>query len=465
MDRKILDSNYERPYYYNRPPLSPPPPPPPPPATANHLSHGFNLNDKVSPSVLLIIIILAMIFFISGLLHLLVRFFMRPTNRDPDEFDNVTALQGQLQQLFHLHDSGVDQSFIDTLPVFTYKSIIGVKDPFDCAVCLCEFEGADKLRLLPKCSHAFHMDCIDTWLLSHSTCPLCRGSLLADFTPNSCCSPFVLVLESGSSEISREIVNSDHHQANTSSIQRVNSHLSNGEFEFDKCEMVKEEENKEKVVTIKLGKFKNVDGGGGGGGGVGVDGGDKQTIDGRRCFSMGSFEYVMDDNSSLQVPIRAQVKKVASKKSSLPITPSHRPAISECGGGDSRRDFKEIDILGGGTGGGIGKSKRESFSVSKIWLRGKKEKPTSTVAAAIEPSSRGSFSFRFPVHRNSELKENRRANSELNIERWENAQELQSSRWLDNLDSNPPSFATGTLLWFMGRQQIKVVHSSYSTNL
>ncbi|KAI3496130.1 hypothetical protein L1887_38481 [Cichorium endivia] len=461
MDPKIFVSKYERPYYYDRPLLSPLPPPPP--AIANHLSHGFNLNDKVTPSVLLIIIIFAMIFFISGLLHLLVRFLMRPANRDPDEFDNVTALQGQLQQLFHLHDSGVDQSFIDSLPVFTYKSIIGAKDPFDCAVCLCEFEGEDKLRLLPKCSHAFHMDCIDTWLLSHSTCPLCRGSLLVDFTPNSCCSPIVLVLESGSSEISREIVNSD--QPNTSSIQRVNSHLSNMEFEFDKGEMEKEEENKEKVVTIKLGKFKNVDGVGGGGG---EGGSDKQTIDSRRCFSMGSFEYVMDDNSSLQVPIRAHVKKLASKKSSLPITPSHQPAMSECGG-DSRRDFKEIDVLGGGGGGGgaIGKSKRESFSVSKIWLRGKKEKPNSTVAATIGPSSRGSFSFRFPIHRN-DLTANRRANSEMDIGRWDNIQEFQTCRWLDSPPQealNPPSFARRTLLWLMGRQQIKVVHSSCSTNV
>ncbi|KAL0453813.1 UNVERIFIED_CONTAM: RING-H2 finger protein ATL13 [Sesamum latifolium] len=200
--------------------------PPPPPLSQ---SSGFNLNSKVSPSILLIIIILAIIFFISGLLHLLVRFLLRPPNRDPDEMDNVTALQGQLQQLFHLHDSGVDQSFIDTLPVFNYKAIIGVKDPFDCAVCLCEFEAEDKLRLLPKCSHAFHMDCIDTWLLSHSTCPLCRASLLTDFSPNTNCSPIVLVLESGS-ESSREIV-ADRDvglfgTTTASSVARVNSHLS-----------------------------------------------------------------------------------------------------------------------------------------------------------------------------------------------------------------------------------------------
>ncbi|KVI11745.1 RING-H2 finger protein ATL13-like [Cynara cardunculus var. scolymus] len=458
MDRKILLSPYDRPYYFTQPP--PPPPSPPPPLFPAMASTTSSLNNKVSPSVLLIIIILAIIFFISGLLHLLVRFLVKPSTRDPDEFDNVTALQGQLQQLFTLHDSGVDQSFIDALPVFTYKSIIGVKNPFDCAVCLCEFEGDDKLRLLPKCSHAFHMDCIDTWLLSHSTCPLCRANLLSDYSPNSC-SPFVLVLESGSVESSREIVADP-------TIQRVNSHLSSVDGEESEFHLStnsvenegKEEENKEKVVTVKLGKFKNVDVDGGGW----EDGGEKSNIDGRRCFSMGSFEYVMDDNSSLQVSIRPQIKKQAYKKSNLPITPGHRPAMSECGG-DSRRDFKGIEAyrsISGGNGGGS--IRRESFSVSKIWLRGKKEKPNSNTAATIDeqPSSTGTFSLQFLLRQNV-------AGDELKVsEVGCDDQETQSCHSGDpppTAAANPPSFAKRTLLWLMGRQKNNVVHSSSSTNV
>ena len=44
----------------------------------------------------------------------------------------------------------------------------------ECAVCLCEFEAYEKGRFLPSCHHSFHIDCIDMWFISHSTCPLCR---------------------------------------------------------------------------------------------------------------------------------------------------------------------------------------------------------------------------------------------------------------------------------------------------
>ena len=34
------------------------------------------------------------------------------------------------------------------------------------------------LRILPYCSHNFHMACIDLWLEQNTTCPVCRVSLL-----------------------------------------------------------------------------------------------------------------------------------------------------------------------------------------------------------------------------------------------------------------------------------------------
>ncbi|KAE8676802.1 E3 ubiquitin-protein ligase ATL4 [Hibiscus syriacus] len=69
---------------------------------------------------------------------------------------------------------------LDSLPLFTFSSITrrcSNDSTGDCAVCLSKFEPEDQLRLLPLCCHAFHAHCIDTWLSSNQTCPLCRSPL------------------------------------------------------------------------------------------------------------------------------------------------------------------------------------------------------------------------------------------------------------------------------------------------
>ena len=279
-----------------------------------------NLDTKISPNVLLVIVIVAAIFFLAGILHLLIRWLLTPTQRYPDEIESASALQGQLQQLFQLHDAGVDQSHIDSLPVFQYKAIIGVKDPFDCAVCLSEFEPEDKLRLLPKCSHAFHMDCIDTWLLSHSTCPLCRSSLVDEFSDG--CAPIVCVLESG----------------------RNSGSDSDPRIRREEPEMGSKEEE-EKIVSVKLGKFRNLEGNGGEGSSEINEFGENNELGSRRCFSMGSFAYILDEKTSLQVPIRTPMKKQSSrKKPSVPLKPGHRAVMSEYGC-DSSREFNGIEAF------------------------------------------------------------------------------------------------------------------------
>lgn len=32
------------------------------------------------------------------------------------------------------------------------------------------------MKLIPHCKHVFHSHCLDTWLSSHPSCPLCRGT-------------------------------------------------------------------------------------------------------------------------------------------------------------------------------------------------------------------------------------------------------------------------------------------------
>ncbi|XP_016198987.1 RING-H2 finger protein ATL52-like [Arachis ipaensis] len=45
-----------------------------------------------------------------------------------------------------------------------------------CAVCLGDFEEGEELKTLPECMHSFHVPCIDMWLYSHTSCPVCRAS-------------------------------------------------------------------------------------------------------------------------------------------------------------------------------------------------------------------------------------------------------------------------------------------------
>ncbi|CAH9083444.1 unnamed protein product [Cuscuta europaea] len=275
-------------------------------------------NNKISPAVLFVIVILAVLFFISGLLHLLVRFLVKNPSSSRAEFDPnpeisgspSDALQRQLQQLFHLHDSGLDQAFIDALPVFMYKQVVGPKEPFDCAVCLSEFLEKDKLRLLPTCGHAFHINCIDTWLLSNSTCPLCRGTLFG---------------------VGFSIDNPMFDYDGMGDDDDGDNGISVSQKRIDLNEIVVE---KEGTFPVRLGKFSKLNS-------------DltmkwegetsSSNLDARRCYSMGSYQYVVGD-TNLRVALTSQ-RNVKSRR-------------------DVERDGRRI---------GIG-AKTDSYSMSKIWL-------------------------------------------------------------------------------------------------
>ncbi|GLJ38568.1 hypothetical protein SUGI_0786360 [Cryptomeria japonica] len=71
---------------------------------------------------------------------------------------------------------GLCKQALDALPVFVYNPE-NFKDGLRCAVCLCEFEEEETGRLLPNCNHSFHLECIDMWFSSHSTCPICRAAV------------------------------------------------------------------------------------------------------------------------------------------------------------------------------------------------------------------------------------------------------------------------------------------------
>ncbi|XP_022871173.1 RING-H2 finger protein ATL46-like [Olea europaea var. sylvestris] len=301
---------------------------------------------RISPVVLFIIVILAVLFFVSGLLHLLVRFLTKNSSSSQSNRDlgvsGSDVLQRQLQQLFHLHDSGLDQAFIDALPVFMYKEIEGSQEPFDCAVCLSEFSEKDQLRLLPICSHAFHINCIDTWLLTNSTCPLCRGTL---FNPGFPTANPIFDYDDFREE--------DRHPTN------VENRNSFGE----KTAEIEEVAVEKAVLPVRLGKFRKLNEEEGESPGESSD----SKLDVRRCYSMGSYQYVVG-GANLRIPL--SLDRIRSDAKLVKGTEQISNPPSE--------DGKKISI---GT-------RTDSYSVSKIWLWSKKSTYASSSDAQMEyPSS------------------------------------------------------------------------------
>ncbi|GMJ03466.1 hypothetical protein HRI_004015800 [Hibiscus trionum] len=104
----------------------------------------------------------------------------RETNEFLDE-DHGPVVE---HHIWYINTVGLQPSVIDSIAVFKYVKGDGVVDGTDCSVCLTEFEEDETLRLLPKCSHAFHVPCIDTWLRSHTNCPMCRAPIVSDMANN-----------------------------------------------------------------------------------------------------------------------------------------------------------------------------------------------------------------------------------------------------------------------------------------
>ncbi|KAG0226532.1 hypothetical protein B0O80DRAFT_435999 [Mortierella sp. GBAus27b] len=45
-----------------------------------------------------------------------------------------------------------------------------------CAICLGEYNLNETIRFLP-CQHHFHLECVDQWLLTDKSCPLCKHDI------------------------------------------------------------------------------------------------------------------------------------------------------------------------------------------------------------------------------------------------------------------------------------------------
>ncbi|XP_006660721.1 E3 ubiquitin-protein ligase ATL31-like [Oryza brachyantha] len=135
---------------------------------------GYYYSTNFSPSMAIVIVVLIAAFFFLGFFSIYVRHcYSGRADYSTTPLPQTGAGRSRRQR-------GLDQAVLVTFPTMTYadvKAHKSVKGALECAVCISEFDDDETLRLLPKCSHVFHQDCIDTWLASHVTCPVCRANL------------------------------------------------------------------------------------------------------------------------------------------------------------------------------------------------------------------------------------------------------------------------------------------------
>ncbi|CAI9301026.1 unnamed protein product [Lactuca saligna] len=155
-----------------------------------HTTLSYDTNLMLAAVISLLLVILFVL-----LLHLYTRWYLVQARRRSRSSVTVPRVLGSRlhnRSSFTIIDTtsnpgnsnsqgkfGLPCSTIASLPLFVYK-VSSEEDRdsrLNCAICLSAFEEEEIGRKLPGCGHAFHVECIDMWLHSHSSCPICRASI------------------------------------------------------------------------------------------------------------------------------------------------------------------------------------------------------------------------------------------------------------------------------------------------
>ncbi|XVF06782.1 hypothetical protein REPUB_Repub06bG0080300 [Reevesia pubescens] len=151
-------------------------PPPPPFSIDDDDDDDDDSGTDFSPLIIAVIGILASAFILVSYYTIISKYCKRRrqghTSLEFNESRDELNHDG-----WQATSEGLDEGLIKSITVCKYKKGDGLVEETDCSVCLSEFQEDESLRLLPKCNHAFHLPCIDTWLKSHPSCPLCRANI------------------------------------------------------------------------------------------------------------------------------------------------------------------------------------------------------------------------------------------------------------------------------------------------
>ncbi|GMH30308.1 hypothetical protein Nepgr_032151 [Nepenthes gracilis] len=148
-----------------------------------HYAQFNNRNLEIHGQTLFYIFVLFSIILLATLLLLYACWFFRFRHVDsalPQTVDLPPPPPPPPQR------GGLEPTVIQTLPIILQQSSAtsGV-DEMECCICLVVFKDGDKVKELPSCHHLYHSDCVDTWLINHSNCPLCRIAIRVDMPVDS----------------------------------------------------------------------------------------------------------------------------------------------------------------------------------------------------------------------------------------------------------------------------------------
>ncbi|KAH8096864.1 hypothetical protein BXZ70DRAFT_895583, partial [Cristinia sonorae] len=72
---------------------------------------------------------------------------------------------------------GTTRDIIDNLPSGKYCEWATPSSEQRCPICLDDYEENDPVLKVPLCTHWFHKGCLEQWLGTAKTCPVCRGPI------------------------------------------------------------------------------------------------------------------------------------------------------------------------------------------------------------------------------------------------------------------------------------------------
>jgi len=107
----------------------------------------------------------------------LSRFASNPTSLSQPMPSKISALPtNELMQ--------VNEDVDEVIEEFDIKQDESNTSQVTCAVCLENIEIGEWYKKLPNCEHCFHATCIDQWLSTRATCPICREKIYLDESAN-----------------------------------------------------------------------------------------------------------------------------------------------------------------------------------------------------------------------------------------------------------------------------------------